>query len=74
MPLSTTHPLTDPSGNYRDELLTFLKIKEGFKDGQPYIDIPPPKSAIATIGYGFNIETVSAYMALTLNQLGILGQ
>jgi GH24 family phage-related lysozyme (muramidase) len=72
MPLQTTHPLTDPSGNYRDELLTFLTIKEGFKDGRPYIDLLP-RPAVATIGYGFNIETVSAYMALTLNQLGILG-
>ena len=69
MPIQTTHGLTVATGDYKDELLTFLGIKEGFKGGLPYID---PKW-IATIGYGFNIETVSAYMALTLNQLGILG-
>ena len=72
MPLQTTHPLTVPSGDYKDELFMILGITEGFNNGKPYIDkVPSP--AIATIGYGFNIETVSAYMALTLNQLGILG-
>jgi len=71
MPLQTTHPVTVSSGNYRDELFAFLNIAEQFRN-LPYIDkLPTP--AIATIGYGFNIETVSAYMALVLNQLGILG-
>ena len=72
MPLQTTHPLTVSSGDYKDQLLADLQITEGFNDGKPYIDkVPSP--AIATIGYGFNIETVAAYMALTLNQMGILG-
>ncbi|MDH5641652.1 MAG: hypothetical protein OEY28_10185 [Nitrospira sp.] len=68
MPLQTTHGLTVASGDYKDQLLPELNITEGFNGGLPYID---PKW-IATIGYGFNIETVSAYLALTLNQLGIL--
>ncbi|MBK9948171.1 MAG: hypothetical protein IPP12_13430 [Nitrospira sp.] len=71
MPLQTTHSLTVVSGDYKDQLLTELGISEGFR-AKPYIDVVP-SPAIATIGWGFNIETVSAYMALTLNQMGILG-
>ena len=71
MPLQATHSLTVASGDYKDQLLSELGISERF-EARPYIDVVP-SPAIATIGWGFNIETVSAYMALTLNQMGILG-
>lgn len=71
MPLHTTHPLTDPTGNYRDELLAFLNIEERFRD-LPCRDVPGGVS-LATIGYGFNIETDATNLPLVLNQMGILG-
>jgi hypothetical protein len=71
MPLQTTHPLTDPLGSYRDELLAFLGIQERFRP-LPYRDVPGGVS-LATIGYGFNIETDATNLPLVLNQLGILG-
>jgi hypothetical protein len=60
----TTHPITDPSGDYRVELLSSLVIREGFRQ-DPYFD---PKG-IVTVGYGFNIQD-RAILSLVLNQLG----
>ena len=45
-----SHPLAD----YRTDLLGFLKIKESFTLGRPYVDTSTKH--LATIGFGFNIE------------------
>lgn len=55
---------TTPIPNYRSD--PFLKGAEGIREN-PYFDT----EGLATIGYGFNIETNADALKLVLNQLGV---